>query len=236
MAQVIKEILQDCLQQALGLPRNPIQTDMRDLALGACNESAMEIWLSWPFDNQKTDEFTAPTADADGIITFASTVESVRALKAVETGQETTTRIWNEDDLIASANGVLVSEDRFVHLSDDSDGNRRIQVDPSNTATEYKCLALKRWVDAVVDDAYNEAAPTATPNDYRVLTFILDRAEPALRANIKDVLRDFQGIPRQNRGEALLNLAIRREQLDNDRERRINPRYPMFADVGEWSD
>lgn len=233
MAQVIKTLLEDCWSQALGLPRSPVQTDIRDLALGAFNEHATIIWLSWPFHNEKVDEFTCPAADSDGIITFDPTVESVRAITATTTSSEDTTRIWNKDDLIAAADGVLVGQDRFKHLADDSSGNRRIRVDADTAADSYKCLALKRWVDAVADDAYDANDPSATPNDYRVLTFILDRAEPALRANIKDALRIFQSIPPLRNGTALLALAVEREVIDNDTENRVNPRQPMFEELGE---
>ena len=237
MANSIKDILQDCIQQALGLPRDPIQTDIRDMALGILNEQAQVIWGSWPWDNEKLDEFTTPTPDSDGIITFASTVETVRAVRSIATGDTSGTRVWNQDELIASSKGVEVDTDRFVHLSDDSDGNRRIKVDDDNTTTDtYKALCLKRWVDAVVDDAYDSASPSDTPTDYRVLTFILDRAEPALRAFVKDSLRLTQGMKVIGNGPVLLNNGINRETNDSDRERRLNPKSPMFSEVGNWSD
>ena len=234
MAATVEDILTDCIQQALGLPRTPLDTEVRDLALGAYNEEGRIIWDEWPWDNEKLDEFTAPTADSDGIITFASNVEVIQAVKASVTGATETTRIWNEADRIAASRGVSVSEDKFGHMADDSDGYKRIRVDPDNDASSYTVLALKRWVDATVDAAYDSSAPTATPLDYRVETFIIDGAEPALRAAIKDVLRMWDGQRPLGNRDRLLGVALRRDQLDEDRDHRINPRSPMFSEVGNW--
>jgi hypothetical protein len=236
MAATVKEILQDCIQQALSLPRDPIQTDIRDLALSAYNEEGRIIWDSWPWDNEKVDEFTAPTASSEGIITFASTVDVVRAIKGYDDSSDVDgTRIWNEDELIAAANGESVSTDRFQHLADSSTGCRRIKVATDNDSGVYKALCLKRWVDAIVDAAYSSTTPSATPTDYRVLTFAVDRAETALREQIKDKLRIYRGKPVRGLGDKLLKTAMNRDQLDSDRERRINPRCPQFSDVGSWN-
>lgn len=235
MAKTIKTILQDCVAEAMGLPRDELPIDMRDLALAALNEWATVIWGSWPFDNEKLDEFTTPSPDADGIITFAATVDVVRAIKAVTTGNDDAdVRIWNQDELLAAAQGVSVSSERFLHLKDDAAGCRRIKVAVDASVSAYKCLALARYVEATVEADYDEADPDATPTDYRVQTFLLDRAEPALRAYVKDALRKFEGIPQEKTGERLLALAVNREQLDSDRERRVEPRAPMFEDVGNW--
>lgn len=234
MAAVVKDILVDCIQQAMGLPRDPIQIDDRDLALASFNENGRIIWDSWSWDNEKIDEFEAPAADADGIITFAADVETIRAIKAVKTGTtDSTTRIWNQDDLIAAAHGVVVDSDKFIHLAD-YNGLRRIRVATDEAVTSYRVLALARWVDVFVDPNYDEDDPSATPLDYRVKTFIIDRAEPALRAAIKDDLRGAIGRRRTGNADKLLNMALQRETYDSDRERRVDPRYPMFIELGDW--
>lgn len=233
MAEIVKTILQDCISAACGLPRDPIQEDVRDLALAEFNDKAEMIWLKWPWDNEKMDEFTAPTADSDGIITFAADVESIRAMKGLDSQGEGT-RIWNEDELIAAAQGESVSEDRFQHLSDSSDGYRRILLPTDAEYASYRVLALKRFTRATVEDDYDDTDPTATPTDYRVQRWILERAQPAIRAYVKDALRVFMGISRVGDGDDLLNVALRRETYDADRERRVNPRYPQFSEVGNW--
>jgi hypothetical protein len=231
--QTYAELIADCVAEALTLPRSPIQTEMRDLALAAANDKARIIWDSWPFDNEKMDEFTAP-APVNGVITFASTVDVVRAVRVLGPDNDVNagTRIWNQDELIAASQGESIGSDTFQHLGDAAGGLRRIRVavDNSKDADTWRVLALARYVPAVVDAAYSSTNPTATPTDYRVLQFVLDRAEPALKAFVKDTLRAFSGISRENDGTTLLELAVKREQYDNDRERRVNPRYPMFEE------
>lgn len=238
----ISAILVDCIQQSLGLPRTPIQTDIRDEALAIINEYAQAVWLSWPFDNEKLDEFTVtPVA---GIITFPTTTESVRAIRGVDSAGVGGERVFNEDELIAAARGEQIASERFQHLSDDpATGARRIRVstDATVTAATYQALCLARFVEATVEAAYSVLNPAATPTDYRVLRFLLDRAEPALRAYVKNQLRANHGLPpvkieSKSSGDHLLNVAVQRENYDNDRERRVNPRSLMFTDLGDMVD
>jgi len=102
------------------------------------------------------------------------------------------------------------------------------------TYPTYRVLALKHWSDAVVDANYDPLDPSATPTDYRVLTFIIDRAEPALRAYVKDVLREYDDRPQLKNAERLLGMAINRDIKDTDREKRLNPRNPCFTEIGNW--
>jgi hypothetical protein len=234
MPAIVNALLTDAIQEALGLPRDEIQTDIRDLALSVYNEKGRIIWDSHRWDNEKVDEFTSPAATAAGIITFAATVDVVRAIRSIETNSEGSARVWNEDELIAAAQGEAISGDRFQHLADDADGYRRIMVHPDNVGKTYKVLALKRWVDAIVDGAYSAVNPSATPLDYRVMRVAVDRAEPALRAYVKDALRIWKGEPPLNNGDQLLSVAVRRETFDADRERRTNPVAPNFDEIGEW--
>ena len=226
------KIIQDAVQEGLGLPRDPIAVDIRDLALSSANNRGKIIWASWPFDNEKMDEFTAPTPSAvSGVIQFPSDVDAIRAVKAVVTGATEGTRIWSEDDLNAAAQGSEVSSERFIYLSD-YQGCRRIKVaDPTLT---YRVLALSKWVDAIVDPNYSAVNPAATPTDYRVLTFPLDRAEPALLEMVKDDLRTWDGNAPKGEGISLLQLAKIRETEHQDRDQRLNPRYPAYSEAGDW--
>jgi len=92
MAATFSEIITDCVQQALGLPRDQLEVELRDLALSAMNEQGRIIWDSWPWDNEKLDEFDSPTPDADGIITFAANVDVVRALRSLDSSSSSICR------------------------------------------------------------------------------------------------------------------------------------------------
>lgn len=232
MAKTVETILLDSISQALSLPRDPVQTDIRDLALSVFNEQGRIIWDKWPWDAEKLTEQTV-TPDSSGIITFGATVDIVRSLRSISTGETVGTRIWNQDELIAAARGEDIETERFQHLAE-ANNCVRILVPDATTYPTYKALCLSRWVDAVVDDAYDATNPTATPTDYRVLTFAVYRAEPALCAMIKDALREFVGRPRLKNGGELLNMALQRDVYDADRERRIDPRCPMFEEIDEW--
>jgi len=225
------QIIQNAVQEGLGLPRDPIAVDVRDLALASANNRGKIIWSSWPFDNEKMDEFTAPTPSASGVIVFDSDVDAIRAIKSVQSGSTEGTRIWSEDDLIAASQGNSVSGERFIYLSD-YQGCRRIKV--SDTTSSYRVLALSKWVDAIVDPNYSALNPDATPTDYRVLTFPLDRAEPALLEMVKDDLRVWDGVAPKGEAGTLIQVARSRELEQQDRDDRLNPRYPAYSEAGDW--
>lgn len=235
MSATFEQIIVDCIQQGLGLPRDPVDSAIRDLALSYCNEYGRILWDSWEWDNEKLDEFDAPAASS-GIITFASNVDVIRAVRAVDSSAADNegVRVFNEDERLASSYGVEIGSAVFHRLADSTTGCRRIKINEDDGTSTFRVLALKRWTDATVEDAYDEAAPTATPSDYRVLTFILDRAEPALRAYVKDALREWEGRPQTGTGDKLLALAVRRDVQAEDRERRAIPRYTNFDEVGDW--
>lgn len=242
MSSTFQKIIQDSVKHALGLPSDPIQTDVRDMALSMLNSHGSIIWFDWPFDNEKIDEFTAPTPDADGIIIFDATVESVRAVRGVSSSDATGGRIYNQNEILAANNGETVGSDRFIHLSDSTAtltrGCRRIRVDTSDTSiSSRKVLALKRWIDATVEVTYSAVNPSLTPTDYRYMLFPLDRAEQAVRSYLVDALRRWRGLPPLSTanvtdGSTLVNKAVQRETYDNDRERRSNPMNPMFEEMG----
>jgi len=229
-------LIRDCVAEALCLPRDPIQTELFQVGLASANEHALIIWLSWKWDNEKMDEFETPTVDADGIITFASDVESVMAIKCLNDGSDVEVPIWPEDEYLAALYGGTVSSDRFQHLAATAAGLRRIRVEAPETGETptYKALCLKKYVAAVVDAAYDSTNPTATPTDYRVLEVVIDRALPALKAAVKDSFRKMQGMVPEGNFKGLLNLALQRETYDSGRDRRTNPRSPTYSDVGEW--
>jgi hypothetical protein len=211
-----------------------MDVELRNVALGAFNTHGRIIFDTWKWDNAKMDEFTAPDPDADGIITFASDVESIRALISITADGDQRARVWNEDELIAATNGDQVASDRFQHLADDSSGNRRILVDSDADAASYRVLARKRFIEAIIDPAYDPNDPSATPLDYRVMTFIIDRAEPALQGFMTDEVRDFDGRRTRGSGGELLKVARKLESEQSDRETRINPRTPQFSEMGDW--
>lgn len=236
-------IIRDCIAEALCLPRDPISEELLGLALSAMNEQAEIIWLSWKWDNEKLDEFVTPTVDANGIIVFAEDVESVMAVKQIDASTDEGTFLWPQDEYLAAVRGETISTERFQQLGIDTTAAtaaqhyRRIRVEAPLDPTDppsYKALCLKKCVRAVVDGAYDVTDPTATPTDYRVMTFLLDRAETSLRSAVKDTLRRSQGIPTEGQSGTLLNLALKRETFDSGRERRVEPKSPMFSDVGNW--
>lgn len=229
----IKEIIQDAVQSVLHIDRDEIPEDIRDLCLSVVNVQGRLIYDSWPWDNSKVDEFVAPDSDSDGIIEFDSTVDIIRAIRSVG-NENTSVAIFAQDDVLAAINGEEVTSDHFKHLSDSSDGNRRIMVDTANASNAYKVLALKRFVPYQALETTDEDYDAA--RDYKLVPFIIDKAEPALRAFLEDSLRAYNDMPVFNQGAARLAVAITRETQLQQREHRINPRYPMFQEAEDWRD
>ncbi len=238
MSQTISQIINECVQQALGLDpeTDGLQTEIRNVALNIANHKGKMMWDSWPWDNSKLDEFTAPTA-VDGVITFAANVDIIRAIRTVNTSQNSATPVFNEDEVVAARIGSVSPSDTYQHLSDSSDGYRRIKIDTTiatDASQTIKVLALKRWVDFTVDAAYSASAPTATPYDYRVATFPLDKAVPALKEFVIDGLKVWDGQAPGGGGSSALKIAIDREIQLQERERRIIPSTEYFSEVGAW--
>lgn len=236
MHETYDTIIRDCMAEALLLPREELQNELLTLGLSSANDKALEIWLAWKWDNEKVDEFTAPAADASGIITFAATVESIMAVKKVDGTTDYTTHIWAQDEYLAAILGETVSSDRFQHLSASATGARRILVPIVSPVATYKVLALCKYTKAIVDPAYSAATPSATPTDYRVQLFLIDRALPALKAAVKDSFRRSWGLATEGNFKALLRLALDRETYDSGRERRSVPQSPMMEEVGGWDE
>lgn len=230
----IKNIIEDAVQSVLLLPKDEIQTDIRDLCLSVVNVQGRIIYDSWPWDNSKIDEFTTPASDANGIITFESTVDVIRAIRSVPESSDSSVPIFNQDEIDAALRGQSVDTERFQYLADSSTGCRRIKISGTSDAGDFKVLALKKFVPysalASTDSGYSATT------DYSLVSFIIDRAEPALRAFVEDALRQYMGITVVGSGSTLLNIALNREQNQQQREIRISPRYPMFDDIEMWKD
>ena len=230
----IKNLIEDAVQTVLLLPKDEIQTDIRDLCLSVINVQGRIIFDSWPWDNSKIDEFTTTASDADGIITLPTTVDVVRAIRTVPASSDSSIPIFNQDEIDAALRGQSVDTERFQYLADASTGARRIKISGTSAAGDFKVLALKKFV-TYQSTAVGGSGYDAT-RDYNLVSFVIDRAEPALRAFVEDALRLYQGMPLANGGPTLLNIALNREQKQQQRERRVSPRYPMFDDVETWKD
>ena len=230
----VKNIIEDAVMAVLLLPKDEIQTDIRDLCLSVVNVQGRIIWDSWPFDNEKIDEFLSPASDSDGIITFGSTVDVIRSIRSVPASSDESVPIFAQDDIDAALRGLSVDTERFVYLADSSAGYRRIKVSAAAAAGDYKVLALKKFV-TYQSTAVGGSGYDAT-RDYSLVSFALDRAEPALRAFVEDALRTYMGLQTVGNGPTLLALAINRETNQQQREKRVSPRYPAFDDLETWKD
>jgi hypothetical protein len=228
-------IVEDAVREVFTSPElYALPVDQRDLALRIANSLAEEIWSAWEWDNEKMDEFT-DSPDADGIIVLPATVESVQAvaLNSADSSVDTATPIWNADQRRDWANGHPLPSETFHHLAADSDLTRRIRVaKPEGTTVVYRFLAVAKYVRATVEAAYSPANPSATPTDYRVLHWLIDRATPSLCSALRDRLRAPRGIPLERRSSKLMKDALARELIASDRQIRTDPRYPQYGDLG----
>jgi len=236
-SETYETIISDAISGALGLPTDTIPVKLRNIALGFANEEAEAIWNTWRWRNELLDEVEVSPA-ATGIITFGSTVDQVLAVIKKSDNSENNTPIWNEDARLAWARGERLVSDKFRHLAADSSLNRRILVEEpeSGDTPLYAALALKKYTKATVESTYDANDPTATPTDYRVLVWALDNALPALKAKVKDALRDFQGMKMRGNGDRLLKAAYMRENEDAAVNTRTEPRSPLYGEVGNWED
>jgi len=212
----IHELIQDCVQDGLGLPADPIQTDVYDRALRYVNSEGQKIWDAWPWDNTKLDEFEAPTPDSDGIITFASNVDIIRAVRTAGSDTEAGVRIYNQDEIQAAGYGQTVSSDHFIRLADDGSGNRRIQVDDEDAT--YRILATYRFTPYTTVTAATDSYP-------------IDVAEQALKAFVCDRLRIWAGEQPTGEGVDLLAQAHGKENDIADRDYQLLPRHPYFDET-----
>ena len=231
--KTVETIIKESVSTALGLKKDEIDNEIIDAAIDKYNYCGRIIFDAWPWKEKKIDQFTA-TPDDDGVILFDGShtdVDIVRGVKALATSDnESDVFIWPQNEISAAIQGADVSSAMFVHLASDSDGYRRIKVNVDDEVTSYGILAMKRFVEAIVDDSYSVLDPTATPTDYRVLTWALEDANSILIAYIVDELRSWDGQPREGLWRDLLNVPIQKAKLQEANEHII---YPVDSDFGE---
>lgn len=200
------------------------------------NASEPFIWRKWPWTNRKIDEIEV-SPDEDGIIVFDgdnSDVDMVRAVRSVSTTGDSTPMIWNEDDVRAAMNGGEIGSDKFQKLVDDSDGYRRIKVSVDDAVSAYKVLAFRRFVQAEVNESYSSGDPSATPYDYRVLTWKIDRAEAPLIDYIADGLRSYMSKEKKGTYVHGLNGTIKDIRDQEATEKLMTPAEGKFGEMGDW--
>ena len=233
--RTVESIVKAAIGEAFKVYTN-IPSDFIQQAVYFYNDSEPFIWRKWPWENRKIDEISV-TPSATGIITFDgdnSDVDMVRAVKAIGSDGELDALVWNESDIRAAMNGNNITSDYFQKLSDDSSGYRRIKINTEDEVTTYKVLAFRRFVRAEVNAAYDAGDPTATPNDYRVLTWKIDLAEAPLVAYIADELNKWKG--REGNGKWIhgLNGTIKDLREQEATEQTISPKEGVFGDQGNW--
>lgn len=231
--EIIKPAILDALKMEESIPASFIKA-----AVNFYNASEPFVWRKWPWHNRKIDEISV-SADSNGVIVFDgvnSDVDMVRAVKAVDASGDASLLIWHEDSIRAAIKGDEVSSGRFDQLSDDVNGNRRIKISAEDGVDTYKVLAFRRFVKAEVNDTYNSDDPSATPNDYRVLTWKIDRAEAALIEHITDKLRKWNNMEATGTWNHALNGSISDIKKQEAREQLITPACGMFGETGSISD
>jgi len=240
--RTVEAIIKDSITDGLELPRTGIQNDVILEAVSKYNFCGRTIWDMWPWDSKKIDQFdtsdstyVASFDTTTGIIMFTATVDLIKAVQAAAASSgNDDTFVWNESEVNAAMIGKQVSSGNFTKLSDTSAGLRRIRVQVSDNVSTYKVLATKRFTEAVVDAAYSSGNPSATPTDYRVLIFPIDKADQSLEAYIADQLRLWDGQPARDEWGGLLRVAIGTVENQEQRSRRFFPAGGDFSNVGEF--
>ena len=217
-----KTIIENAAQQALGIDMDSIPDDIRDMGLSLVSTEGKAIWDGWPWDNTKVT-VDSLTPDTDGIITFASTVDAIRAVRPTPTNADAIiSPVYNEDEILAIVQGKSINPGRFQNMADDSSGNRRIRVVVADSDSgTWTVLALLRFVE-----------PTLL--NYDTLDFPIDRARGALLEFVKDGFREFLGRSVVGKGGRLLSTALDRETRQQDKENKVQPRHPSNRESGNW--
>ena len=214
----IKELIAGCVQRALGLPRDPVQIDIRDLALDGVNDEGRNIFDVWPWDNSKIDVFKAD-APVSGVVTLPATVDVVRAIRTPDTNlAKHQIGLFNQDDVLAAVDDRVELTNRWENLSDDANGNRRIKVE-DDVNKELFVLALSRF------------GPFGS-TDYITRKFQISFAEFALREFVCDILREYAGMRPLGKGGQALEIALDRVTDIAQREIRSHPQNPNFTEIG----
>ena len=210
-----------------------ITADMIQQAVDFYNASEPIVWRAFHWKTKKIEETAVP--DSEGIITLGADVDIVRAVQPIDTDGDPGMLVWHEDEIRSAmlGNGTI-SSGKFDHMDDADDGSRRIKVNADDDVSTYKILAFRRFVKAEVSADYDSGEPSATPSDYRVLTWKLDQAESTLISFITDKLRGWKGADETGKWKHSLNGTIKdlREQEAN--EQLITPDEGSFGELGDW--
>ncbi len=230
-ARTGKAIAVDALQRALGWPASTLDTDtvLRDFVLSRLNARGDMIWNMRSWDNEKVDSFTIQPNGTTGIITFAATVDIVRAIRKIT---DTSTPdiypdgypIFSQDEVIGALTPDQLSQAYYEIMADDpTTGCRRARINIATTdATQvYRIWALTRFVPFTV-------------LNWTTVTFPIDRATTALVGYLSDDIRDWQNLPPTKDGDAAMAIALDRDKYQQNRDIRGVPRYPMHAEAGRW--
>lgn len=239
--RTVLSIIEDAVSDGLGLPRSPIANDILAEAISRYNRIGQDIYDLFPFDAKKLDPFTTSntayvTSFTAGIITFKATVDIVRAVRPV-VDDSPGVALWPQDDIDAAfRTGADVDSQRFIYMADGADGVKRIKLNTDDDATTYSILATSRFVRATIESGYSAGSPSSTPTDYRVLTWPLHHALPALVARLCDELRVWDGQRPNGDWTRMLQVAINKVTRQEAREAVVMPADPAFGDAGSWED
>ena len=237
----VLEIIQDAVEDGLGQPRDPIQNNIMLTALAKYRKCGKTIYNLYTWDNRIIDQFNSDdstyiTSFADGVIEFSADVDIVLALRSVtdESDLSNSTLIWPQSLIDAAIKGEDVSSGMFTHLANSTAGNKRIMVNTDDAIDTYRILATKRFVPATVEASYDADTPTATPTDYRVLTWPIPDADPAIIAYMSDELRVWDGQKPAGDWQGLVEIAKNKVAKQEARQEQILPYSSSFSDVGNW--
>ena len=231
-----EEAIQQAVADGLGLPKSPIQNDVFTPALDFANREGRKVFDAWMWQNRELDTVEVST-DTDGIITFDgdnATVDLVKGMRGIDAAGEETGPIYPQTRMEANLQGAEVQAGYFIQLPDDDDGYRRVKVATDDSISTYKCQVTKRYVDAVVDDDYDADDESATPYDYRVLTWPIDKAQNAFLGFLTDALRIWDGNRPTGDGVASLSQAVEKVTKQQGNASQLVPHSPIFDEMGNW--
>jgi len=233
----VQQIITTAISQAFRIRVNQTDDQIYE-AVNAYNRSEPFIWRKWPWKNRKMDEF-AVTPDAEGIITFdgdASDVDIICGVKAPNGDDDNSAiLVWNEDEIRAAIAGQNIGGNKFQDMSDDDNGNRRIQINLEDNVSEYKVLAKRRFVYATIDPEYDSENPSATPDDYRVLTWKIDRANQPLIEYIADQMREWSSRDKTGTWAHSINATVKDIRDQEATDNTFTPDCGSFGGLGSFN-
>lgn len=226
----VYDIVTTAIHRAFNLPQDRIQRDVMQYAVSAYNLRGSQIWQRFPWDQTKLERITVnPTSD-DHIEQFAPHVDAIRGAVLVTASGQHPIRAYEE--LMEGTTSPLTMP-YYQLLPDSSSGDRRVRiVNALGKQVQFHCL--RKFVRAEINPNYNPNDPQATPNDFRVLTWPIDRLEMDLIELIADDLRLWRGLPPRSNENEILSRAVIRENVDQARSVRVTPLYPSYYEAGNW--